>query len=72
MPRSLQHQQNLARIQAAVAETNPYRRDQQNRRSEFYIYNQGFLASYLASLAEQDPWILKRFLDHCDEVRRPK
>jgi hypothetical protein len=72
MPRSTQHQRNLDQIKQAVSTANPYRRDQLNRRSEFYIYNQGFLASYLASLAEEDPWILKRFVKHCDKLRYPK
>lgn len=66
MPRTQKHQQNLNSIEQAVAYANPYRRDQQNRKSEFYLYNAAFLASYLASLAEEDPWILKRFIKHCE------
>lgn len=67
MPRTKQHQRNLQSIEEAVSYTNPYRRDQLNRKSEFYLYNQAFLASYLASLAEEDPWILKRFIKHCEQ-----
>lgn len=72
MPRSTRHQQNLDYIQQAVSYVNPYRRDQLNKRSEFYLYNQAFLASYLASLAEEDPFILKRFIRHCKDLDRPK
>ena len=67
MPTTREHQNRVDHILRAVADRNPYRRDQLNRRSEFYIYNQGFLASYLASLAEEDPWILRRFLKHCED-----
>ncbi len=72
MPRTPQHQRNLNSIEQAVSLCNPYRRDQLNRRSQFYIYNAAFLASYLASLAEEDPYILKRFIRHCEERNRPK
>jgi hypothetical protein len=66
------HQQNLDQIQQSINSTNPYRRDQQNRRLEFYLYNQAFLASYLASLSQEDPWILKRFIRHCEQLQTPK
>ena len=69
MPVTKEQQNRVNEILRAVADSNPYRTDQLNRRSEFYIYNQGFLASYLASLTLEDPWILKRFLKHCEDQR---
>lgn len=47
---------------------NPYNRQGSNSKSEFYIYNMGFLASYLASLAEEDPFILRRYKKHVEEL----
>ena len=47
-----------------VGTVNPYNRQGSNLKSEFYIYNMGFLASYLASLMEEDPWMAKRFEKH--------
>jgi len=33
-----------------------------------YVYASGFLASYMASLAKEDPYIYKRFERHCEHV----
>ena len=47
-----------------VGTTNPYGRDHANKKSEYYIYQSGFLASYLAALMREDPFIARRFKDH--------
>jgi hypothetical protein len=55
-----------------VAQINPYNRQQTNRKDEFYIYQAGFLASYLCSLMREDPYIQKRFSRHLDKIKSPK
>ena len=47
-----------------VGTVNPYNRQGANSKSEYYIYEQGFLAAYLASLMLNDPWERKRFEQH--------
>ena len=47
-----------------VGSVNPYSRQAANAKSEYYIYEQGFLAAYLASLMLNDPWERKRFEQH--------
>lgn len=32
-----------------------------------YLYAAGYLAGFLASLAEEDPWIYKRFKKHIED-----
>ncbi len=44
-----------------VGQINPYNRAGENSKSEFHIYNMGWLASYLASMMIEDPWEMKRF-----------
>ena len=53
-----------------IARQNPYNRQQSNRLSEFYIYQSGFLAAYLASLMAEDPYIRKRFSRHIDKITK--
>ena len=52
-----------------VGYVNPHRRSGTNRKSEFYIYNMGFLASYLSSLCEEDPFVYKRLVKHIKQQR---
>jgi len=52
-----------------VAAENPYNRQNQNRTAEFHVYQAGFLAAYLTSLMQEDPWIFKRFQQHTKEVK---
>ena len=53
-----------------IAEINPYNKQGENSKSEYYIYNMGFLASYLGSLMEQDPFIYKQFIRHCEQKKK--
>lgn len=53
----------------SVSRVNPYNRTGANSKTEFYIYNMGYLASYLASMMEQDPYIAKKFARHVDLKR---
>lgn len=64
-----EHRRRTDHILATVGQVNPYNRSGQNLKSEFYIYNMAFLASYLSSLAEEDPYILRRFLKHVEQQR---
>jgi predicted metal-dependent hydrolase len=45
----------------AIREINPYN---SNNQELGYLFAAGFLASYLASLAEEDPYIYKRYMQH--------
>ena len=47
-----------------IGTVNPYNRQGENRKSEYYIYEGGFVAAYLASLMINDPWERKRFEQH--------
>ena len=37
-----------------------------------YVYASGFLAAYLASLMQEDPYIYKRFRKHIDQVKQSR
>ena len=52
-----------------IGTVNPYNRVHENRKSEYYIYQGGFLAGYLASLMQEDPWMLKRFQRHIEDQK---
>ena len=47
-----------------IGSVNPYNRQGDNLKSEYYIYESGFVAAYLASLMIDDPWEFKRFERH--------
>ena len=55
-----------------VGSSNPYGRAFANKKSEYYIYQSGFLASYLASLMQEDPFIAQRFKKHIAEKKYRK
>lgn len=67
-----QQQREAQWVLDQIASVNPYNRQQANRLDEFYIYQAGFLASYLNSLMREDPYIQKRFLKHIDKIKSPK
>ena len=52
-----------------VSEVNPYNRQGDNRKSEYNIYQSGFIAAYLASLMQEDPWMRKRFEQHIKDKK---
>ena len=56
----------------AIAQINPYRRDQANMKSEFYLFQMGFLAAYLASVFRDDPLRRRDFIKHIERLRYPK
>jgi hypothetical protein len=47
-----------------VGQVNPYNRQGENSKNHYHIYDSGFLAAYLASLMQNDPWERKRFEQH--------
>lgn len=59
-----EHRELAAWILDQVAVTNPYNRFHENKLGEFYIYQSGYLAAYLASLMREDPYVYKRFKEH--------
>lgn len=58
----MKHEDLVDYIILAIRRTTPYTNKEQG-----YIYAVGFLASYLASLSQEDPFILRRFIRHCEE-----
>ncbi len=64
---SMKHERDINQVMASIRLVNPY--SQEDGRIA-YVYAAGFLASYLASLGREDPWILKRFHQHCLEQAR--
>lgn len=69
---SKKHKENVDWILAITGTVNPYNRSGQNVKSEFYLYQMGFLASYLASLMEEDPFVARRFKKHVESKQRPR
>ena len=70
MPNMSNQQKRYAnQILADLSRVNPYtKRDGMIA----YLYAAGFLAGYLASLAEEDPFIYKRFKNHIDKSSQSK
>ena len=64
-----QHQQLAQAILYQISRVNPYT---SNDRKMAYIYASGFLAGFLASLAEEDPYIYKKYKQHVDKQAIPK
>ena len=60
-----QHNEHVKLIQRAVETVCPYQ-DESLRR----LYHVGFLASYLASQFEKDPYLVREFLRHVDKVSK--
>lgn len=58
------NQQMAYWIVEEVGRVNPYNRSGTNLKTEFYIYNMGFLASYLAHILREDPQQLRIFRKH--------
>ncbi len=56
-------------ILTEVASVNPYNKAAANAKQEYNIYQGGFLAGYLASLMEEDPFIYRRFMKHIEQRR---
>ena len=45
----------------SISHINPYRRQLQNRKSEYYLWQMGWLAGHLASILEDDPIRAREF-----------
>lgn len=54
-----------------IGTVNPYNRAGENLKSEYFIYLSGYLAAYLGSLMQEDPYIRKRFEAHVRSQRGP-
>lgn len=67
---SKQHRDFAAHILQQLGEINPYNRQGQNLRNEYYIYQLGFLAGYLASVFENDPILYREFREHLKRQKR--
>lgn len=66
---SKEHEQLVELVLEQIAGTNPYNRFNENKKTEFYIYQSGFLAAYLASLMREDPFVYKRFQAHVESLK---
>lgn len=63
----MEHRSLANQILRDLSQVNPYTR---NDGMIAYIYAAGFLAGYLASLAEEDPFIYRRFQKHVESTRQ--
>ena len=61
------HKERVDWILDVTAQINPYKRQLQNAKSEYYIYNMGYIASFLASKMQEDPFIAREFYKHAKE-----
>ena len=61
------HRELAEYIILLAGKRNPYLAQAGNQKIEYLTYNMGYMASYLASLCEQDPYILKRYKSHCED-----
>jgi hypothetical protein len=52
-----------------IRTVNPYNLNDDRKG---YVYASGFLASYLASLMQEDPWLARKFRKHIQELKRSK
>lgn len=66
----MNHRDRARHILDLIGSTNPYRRQQANLDREYWIYQSGFLASYLAALMARDPGLSREFLQHIEKVSR--
>ncbi len=64
------HKERTDWILDVLGQVNPYKRQEANRKTELYIYNMGYLASFLASKMQEDPFIAREFLTHAKEQNR--
>ena len=69
---SKEHRDLSEWILQQVGSENPYNRLNENKKNEYYLYQQGYLASYLASLMREDPFIYKRFKQHVENRKKPR
>lgn len=64
-----QQKQLANQILTDISKVNPYTSED---KSMAFIWAAGFLAGYIASLAEEDMFVYKRFKRHIEEQRLPK
>ena len=69
---SKQQQDHAQWILEQVGSVNPYGKGLENKKSEYYIYQGGFLAAYMASLMLEDPFIAKRFERHIAHQKKQR
>jgi hypothetical protein len=61
------HEDYVKFIQQSIESVCPYQQEPLRR-----LYHAGFLASYLAHMLEKDPWFLKEFRRHIEEIKKSK
>ena len=61
------HNDYVKFIQQSVESVCPYQDEQQRR-----LYHAGFLSSYLANQFEKDPFNLREFKRHIDNIKESK
>ena len=69
MSKKLEHKQYTDAVIASLRSINPHNAEEGR---VGYVYASGFLASYLASLMVEDPYIYKRFKRHIDGLIVPR
>lgn len=61
------HKERTDWILDIMGQINPYKRELQNRKSEYLIYNMGYVTSFLASKMQEDPFLAREFYKHAKE-----
>ena len=59
-------------ILESVSHINPYRRQALNQKSEYYLWQLGWLAGHLASILEDDPIRAREFKQHVERRARER
>lgn len=54
-------------ILQSVGLRNPYNRSQQNQKNLYYLYQAGYLASFLSSIMERDTGVVELFRRQLDD-----
>lgn len=68
---TLKQQEYAHWILKEVGKINPYNRTGENLKSEYHIYQAGFLAAYLGSLLAEDLVLRRQFERHCSQQLDP-
>lgn len=59
--RDPRHNMRTEKLLEDLAQVNPYNRLGENKHNAYYLYQMGFLASFLVTLMEEDSLVAARF-----------
>ena len=61
------HKERTDWILDIMGQINPYKRALPSDKSRYLIYNMGYMASFLASKMQEDPFLAREFYKHAKE-----